>query len=262
VAFHLAQSYLLSNGLESYTKRDLVNYLPELKPIIYFEGNSDDSISSKCSETIKTLEERWISQTSRIFASPPLDKRLRLQSFHLALEGGPIVAKNYLEVDCAGTVVDMLSERLVAIGSPIPLQLPLSETESSSTAPGYLLQSSPSWPNDIILLKAGQTAIQPVDYQRIVFGFVEGKWRAFNDMTLLNGSNQVNSNSKGKLKASSSKVKPSSPDEATQAIIKSVLDRLAALPIRSFFSLSVDIARGKIIAETARSSLTLLEMKL
>lgn len=144
VTFHLAQSYALAIGVELFTKRNLVAFLNEIEPILYYQGASDAIVPKQHLNIMRDLETRWHALTARIVAKP-FESEKYVQSFHLA---GPLVAYNYLEANCVASVIDMQSERIVALGVMVPFATPDSSSHPDGSGSPSAIQYPPTWPFD------------------------------------------------------------------------------------------------------------------
>lgn len=144
VTFHLAQSYALAIGIELFTKRSLVSFLNELEPILYYQGASDALVPKTHVDIMRQLETRWHALTARIVAKP-FESEKYVQSFHLT---GPLVAYNYLEADCVGSIIDMQTERIIALGVMVPFATPGSSSHPGESGSPSAIQYPPTWPFD------------------------------------------------------------------------------------------------------------------
>lgn len=152
VTFHMAQSYALSAGIETYSKRSLVGLFPELEPLIYYQGDESAVVDAKLVAIITKLHGVWSEQTNRVFCHFVSNKALHWQAFYLQ-DGDAIarLASNYLEVDCCGAIIDMHAERLVALPPPIPL---LSSPERALSLDQPTIVIPPTWPHDITIVSS------------------------------------------------------------------------------------------------------------
>jgi hypothetical protein len=266
VTFHMAQSYALSLGLETYTKRELVAFFPDLEPIIYFQGEGEATVSQQSVSMMNALELKWYAQTTRIIVSQ-LNRAHHLQSFFLDTKGHSKFALNYLEVDCGGSVIEMQSERLCALGCPIPLLLPPLAVESSkpsSSTFGTTLRYPPTWSDTVFTVSNASAGENSTNETWILFGLVQDHPMVFYDVLPSGNPSSISlpsnqKKSKAKTKTSTSK-NGSIADESVSQIANSILSQLTShTPIVNLHDLylSICVSEGKLVRSIARSRLTL-----
>lgn len=153
VTFHFAQSYALALGSELYSKKSLIAFLPSIEPLLYYQGSADSKVPEKHVKIMRDLEDRWYGLTSRI-VSRPFEADKYIHSFHLS---GPFMAYNYLEADCVGTVIDIQTERIVALGVLVPFATPAPPSHPSASESESVIKHPPSWPFDNAIISGGES---------------------------------------------------------------------------------------------------------
>lgn len=215
ITFHFAQSYALSQGVESYSKKSLVGLLPQIRSIIYFEGESDSTIDAEQVLIIKNLEELWHRQAERIF-SKPIEGSKYLHSYHIR---GTQAVSNYLEADCTGIVIDMQTERICLAPAPLKFATSIETSEKAAPSAGMTLQYPPTWPIDSIADSSLKEDDQGL--KLICIGFFDGKL-LFSEHDTSSG-NQTNSSKNGTA-TSSKKSNPANKTHKSKSVLDSTSD--------------------------------------
>jgi hypothetical protein len=167
VTFHLAQSYALSIGFEVFTKSSLTALFPSIKPLIYYQGQEEEPVDTSLVVIMRLLESVWYKQASKASAVTT-DKTLHLQAFYLKSDNGEhgsgsdslrsIVAENYLELECNGTLLDMQEERIVISPAPLFSLRAAPNKQPSLEDPSESLNFPPTWPIDPPMEEAGDVS--------------------------------------------------------------------------------------------------------
>lgn len=262
VTFHLAQSYALALGVELYSKRSLVSFLPEIAPLLYFDGALDLSVPQKHVEVMRDLENRWYALAERIVAKP-FGSEKYVQSFHLS---GPLIANNYLEADCVGTIIDIQTERIEALGVQISFATLTASSDFLPPGSPAAVQYPPSWPFDNATSEGDKPNASADRWFTI--GTQDGRVVACeHSPSLTSESARTGSKTKEAKGRASGKSKAGATPHCgiTVPQVAELVNRLSSASFAQYLDIMSFAARvrGEVVVEvTARSLLSLRPMKL
>lgn len=75
LAFQLGQAVTLNDGVELYTKKDLADYMPELRPYLYRENCTLDDLEDVKNRFIRIISEKGFEDCGNMtvkFPGPPV----------------------------------------------------------------------------------------------------------------------------------------------------------------------------------------------